>query len=50
MTKVLPMQNILILSINLSKRMYTSIVFIVIDHIFANPLTKGLFVKLFANE
>ena len=50
MIKVLPIQNILILSINLLERRYTSIITIAMDYMLADPLTKGLDVKLFVNK
>ena len=50
MIKVLLVQSILILSINLLKRRYTNIVFIAMDRILVDPLIKGLGGKLFMNE
>ena len=40
MMKVLPVQNILILSINLLEKRYATIVYVVIDLMLANPLTR----------
>ena len=48
--KVMLIQGVLILCINLLERRYASIIFIAMDHILIDPLTKGLDVKSFANK
>ena len=52
MIKVLHVQSIWILSIKLleKKKRYINIINVTIDHMLANPLIKGLCVKLFANK
>ena len=50
MIKVLQIQNVLILCIDLLARRYASIVFIATDFILIDPLTRGLSEKLFANK
>ena len=48
--QVLLVSSILILSINLLKKRYTSILLIAMDHMLVDLLTKNLGVKLFVNK
>ena len=50
MMKVMPIQSILILCINLLERSYTSMVFIATNYIFRSPPIKCLCIKLFMKK